>query len=140
MGKPIYFDHLEALAAFITQLALHKQSKRMVQGIAKESQFHERGVSTVLDSFHGIFKKYHATRLSDEALYLLRDLHALQSSNSDESAEPEPLDSQYHAILLEFASHRAQDESQWRTSCIVAWVGAGVAVFAAIASIFAALT
>ena len=131
MGKPTYSEHLETLAAVITHLALYKRPKRTVHGIATESQIGEQAVQFVLDNFGGIFKKYLAKSPSGEALYALHVRHARQSAVDGDDAELEPLDPQYLTILLEFVSHRAQDESQRRTSYIVAWIGAAVSVIAA---------
>ena len=106
---------------------------RTVAGIAKESQLDEKAVSFVLENFSGIFKKYRATNSNGEALFALHVRHARQSVADD--SEREPLDPQYLTVLLEFVSQRAQDESQTRAGFIVAWIGAAVAIIAALVAL-----
>lgn len=152
MHKPKYSDHLDTLIAVVTHIGVGKYVKRTVKGIAADAQLEPQSVAFVLTNFPGLFKKYKDARsLTGDPLYTLHILHAgkwLDNEGDDSrpnraasayAKEKVPLDPQHLAVLLEFISHRAQDETQhsiaWRTgwfSLLAGAVGGAIGAAAAI--------
>lgn len=154
MRHPSYSKNLDSLIAVVTHIAAGRDDKRTAQGIAASAQIDPKKVAYVLQSFPGLFKRYQdAKGKNGEAFYTLHVRYAEKWLDvRDDDAPPtrpraygdpqKHLDPQYLAMLLEFISHRAQDEVLhtigWRTvlfglvgAVVSAGIGAAVALFVA---------
>lgn len=138
MGKLRYSDHLDTLTAVVTHLAMGEHIKRTANGLAADTQIDEHGIATVLDGFPGLFKRYGKdTSPEGRVLYSLHLVHAGRHLLTDTRGDRvNPLDSQYLATLLEFISHRAQDEYQRATAVTSARIAALVSILGAVVSLF----
>lgn len=134
MSTPSYSEHLEVLTAVITHLAMGKWARRTVRGLGDASQLDEEKVQAVLDNFSSLFKKYKTpSKKTGSPYYALHLRHARQwvegeDKDNGEQAQKEPLDPQYLTILLEFISHRAQEETHRNTAMKVAWISGSIAI------------
>lgn len=133
MATKPYSENLDILVAVVTHIAVGEYIKRTASGIASEAQLEPAKVERVLNCFPGLFKKYKdPTRQTNEDRFTLHVLHAGQwlDGTRDDSepirlrpyGEKRRLDPQYLTVLLEFISHRAQDEAlqatSWRTALL----------------------
>lgn len=95
-------------------------------------------IERVLESFKGLFRKSKNTSAKTGAhFYTLQLRHARQWLRDDENEDDKrlPLEPQYLSTLLEFISHRAQEESGRSSGLVTAWVAASASVLVTILTI-----
>ncbi|WP_185825824.1 hypothetical protein [Xanthomonas sp. SI] len=138
MKKPRYSENLETLIALVTHLAMTDWAARSPPNLAKALSIEQSEIEGVLESFKGLFRKSKNTSKKTGAyFYTLQLRHARQwlQDEEDEDSKRPPLEQEYLSTLLEFISHRAQEESGHSLGIVTAWVAAGASILIAILAI-----
>ncbi|MBT1120890.1 hypothetical protein ACYCFL_19450 [Stutzerimonas nitrititolerans] len=136
MKKPRYSDNLETLIALVTHLAMTDWATRSPPNLAKALSIDQSEIERVLESFKGLFRKSKNTSKKTGAhFYALQLRHArqwLQDDEENEESKRPPLEQEYLSMLLDFISHRAQEETGRSLGFVTAWIAAGASVLVAI--------
>ena len=140
MKRPQYSKNLETLIALVTHLAMTDWAARSPPNLAKALSIDQAEIENVLESFKGLFRKSkNPSKKTGAHFYALQLRHARQwlQDDDDEDAKRPPLEQEYLSTLLEFISHRAQEESARSLGFISAWAAAGATILVAIIAIIA---
>jgi hypothetical protein len=138
MTKPRYSENLETLIALVTHLAMTDWAARSPPNLAKALSIDQSDIEHVLESFKGLFRKSKSTSKKTGAhFYALQLRYARQwlEDAEDEDTKRPPLEQEYLATLLEFISHRAQEEAGRSLGLVTAWVAACASIVVAILAI-----
>jgi len=135
-----YSDHLEALIALVTHLAMTDWSMRTPPNLAKALSIEETEIQYVLDNFKGLFRRSQKTsKKTGVHFYTLQIRYARQwleeQAGDDEGPQKPPLEVEYLTTLLEFVTHKAAEERSRSLGFITAWIAAGGSLLVAILAI-----
>lgn len=141
--RPRYSDHLDALLALITYLALNRERARSPFGLARDLGLEEGDVAAALSRFPGIFRRSeHASAATGAGQQHSYTLHARYARRRDPNADDgagEELDAEQLRALLDFVTAQALLENETRRhGRSQLWLVVGVFV-AATASVVAAV-
>jgi hypothetical protein len=119
-----YSDHLEALVALVTNLAMANYISRTPSGLAKSIGFPQDEVVFVLENFNGLFRRGKLSK-KNEHFFMLQLRYARKwlekpqvrataptADESEDAEEPprEPLNADYLNTLLTYVMNRATQE------------------------------
>jgi hypothetical protein len=122
--------------AVVTHLAVHKWAIRQPKGIAKDLSIDAEDVTTILNSFKGLFRRSSGvSRDHGDSFYSLHLRFARQVADEDNNKERPPLDTEYLMSLLDFISRRANEEARRGTTMTVALITAALSLVASLTSV-----
>jgi hypothetical protein len=152
MSQPSYTEHLDALVALVTNLAMTEWKSRTPTILAKELALDYDEVVYVLDRFKGLFRKSYGRKEYEdrqEPFYWLQLRWArryVEEATEDDVALKEPLEADYLSTLLDFIltmveQEQAAERQQManRTALYSSWLAAVVVVLGVIANILVSL-